>query len=96
MFTSALPYGCSRHVSSDSELLVRLRLTPRDTSFFDLLAASAQHLVTGANLLGENYISTETKTYESQWGQQHATVLTNFAANILDGTGKPLAVKQVK
>jgi predicted phosphate transport protein (TIGR00153 family) len=32
---------------------VRLRLTPRDTTFFDLLAASAQHLVTGANLLGE-------------------------------------------
>jgi uncharacterized protein len=32
---------------------VRLRLTPRDTSFFDLFAASAQHLVTGANLLGE-------------------------------------------
>lgn len=32
---------------------MRLRLTPRDTTFFDLLAASAQHLVTGANLLGE-------------------------------------------
>jgi uncharacterized protein len=32
---------------------VRLRLTPRDTTYFDLLAASAQHLVTGANLLGE-------------------------------------------
>jgi hypothetical protein len=32
---------------------VRLRLTPRDTSFFDLFAASAQHLVTGANLLSE-------------------------------------------
>jgi len=32
---------------------VRLRLTPRDTTFFDLFAASAQHLVTGANLLGE-------------------------------------------
>jgi uncharacterized protein len=32
---------------------VRLRLTPRDTSFFDLLAASAAHLVTGANLLAE-------------------------------------------
>jgi len=32
---------------------VRLRLTPRDTSFFDLLAASAVHLVTGANLLAE-------------------------------------------
>jgi uncharacterized protein len=32
---------------------VRLRLTPRDTTFFDLFAASASHLVTGANLLGE-------------------------------------------
>jgi len=32
---------------------VRLRLTPRNTSFFDLLADSAAHLVTGANLLAE-------------------------------------------
>jgi predicted phosphate transport protein (TIGR00153 family) len=32
---------------------VRLRLTPRDTTFFDLLAALAQHNVTGANLLAE-------------------------------------------
>jgi predicted phosphate transport protein (TIGR00153 family) len=30
---------------------VRLQLTPRDTSFFDLLTESAQHLVIGANLL---------------------------------------------
>nr|WP_276582114.1 DUF47 family protein [Cellulomonas sp. RIT-PI-Y] len=30
-----------------------MRLTPRDTSFFDLLAASAAHLVTGANLVAE-------------------------------------------
>jgi predicted phosphate transport protein (TIGR00153 family) len=32
---------------------VRLRLTPRDTTYFDLFADSAKHLVTGANLLGE-------------------------------------------
>jgi len=32
---------------------VRLRLTPRDTTFFDLFAASALHLVTGANLLSQ-------------------------------------------
>jgi predicted phosphate transport protein (TIGR00153 family) len=32
---------------------VRFRLTPRDTSFFDLFTDSAQHLVTGAKLLGE-------------------------------------------
>lgn len=29
----------------------RFRLTPRDTTFFDLLGDSASHLVTGANLL---------------------------------------------
>lgn len=32
---------------------MRLRLTPRDTSFFDLLAVTAEHLITGANLLAE-------------------------------------------
>ncbi|GCD19363.1 DUF47 family protein [Cellulomonas fimi] len=32
---------------------MRLRLTPRDTTYFDLFADSAKHLVTGANLLGE-------------------------------------------
>ncbi|MDM7832304.1 DUF47 domain-containing protein [Cellulomonas edaphi] len=32
---------------------MRLRLTPRDNTFFDLFAASASHLVTGANLLGQ-------------------------------------------
>ncbi len=30
---------------------MRLRLTPRDTSFFDILAVTAEHLITGANLL---------------------------------------------
>lgn len=29
------------------------RMTPRDTTFFDLFAASAEHLVTGSKLLGE-------------------------------------------
>ncbi|HEX5510875.1 MAG TPA: DUF47 family protein [Actinomycetales bacterium] len=32
---------------------MRLRLTPKDTSFFDLFAAQAQHLVVGAGLLAE-------------------------------------------
>lgn len=30
--------------------------------------------------------TTQTKEYESVWGEQHATVLQNFAANVLDGT----------
>ncbi|GII98466.1 phosphate transport regulator [Sediminihabitans luteus] len=32
---------------------MRMRLTPRDSSFFDLLTASAEHLVTGSKLLAE-------------------------------------------
>lgn len=32
---------------------VRLRLTPQETSFFDLFSTSASHLVTGARLLAE-------------------------------------------
>jgi predicted dehydrogenase len=51
-----------------------------------ITAEDAKQLFMGANLLGEDYSVTTTKTYESQWGQQHSTVLTNFAANILDGT----------
>src|SRR5450830_726532 len=59
--TSARSVTCSpprcpslgRHVSPPPEPPVRLRLTPRDNTFFDLFAASAQHLVTGANLLSE-------------------------------------------
>ena len=32
------------------------------------------------------WMTTETKTYQSAWGEQHEKVLANFAANILDGT----------
>jgi predicted dehydrogenase len=74
-------------VVDDSQTVTihRFREPEQDVSA-RITAEDAKQLFTGANLLGENYISTETKTYESQWGQQHATVLTNFAANILDGT----------
>ncbi|MFV0252773.1 MAG: DUF47 domain-containing protein [Beutenbergiaceae bacterium] len=34
---------------------MRLRLTPRDTTFFDLFASSAGHLVTGADLLAQMF-----------------------------------------
>ena len=33
-----------------------------------------------------DYYSSEVLEFESQWGSQHAGVLENFAANILDGT----------
>lgn len=34
----------------------------------------------------DQYLSTEVIEFESVWGEQHAGVLENFAANILDGT----------
>ena len=34
----------------------------------------------------EEYYTTEVIEFESAWGAQHAGVLENFAANILDGT----------
>lgn len=34
----------------------------------------------------EDYLSTEVIEFESAWGGQHAGVLENFAANVLDGT----------
>lgn len=37
----------------DSEKPVRFSLTPKDATFFDLFAASAQHLVIGADLLAQ-------------------------------------------
>lgn len=47
---------------------------------------STRRLFAGENILGEDFITTETTSYESVWGQQHASVLENFAANILQGT----------
>jgi predicted dehydrogenase len=47
---------------------------------------STRRLFAGENILGEDFITTETKSYESVWGQQHAAVLENFAAHILHGT----------
>ncbi|MET0694018.1 MAG: Gfo/Idh/MocA family oxidoreductase [Propionibacteriaceae bacterium] len=44
-----------------------------------------KQLFTGKLSMGD-YASTEVIEFESAWGAQHAGVLENFAANILDGT----------
>jgi predicted dehydrogenase len=61
---------------SEDEQAASARTTPEST----------RRLFAGENILGEDFMKTETKSYESAWGQQHAAVLTNFAAHILDGT----------
>jgi len=59
----------------EEEQVASARTTPEST----------KRLFAGENILGDDFVTTETKTYQSVWGQQHATVLTNFATHILEG-----------
>jgi predicted dehydrogenase len=61
---------------AEDEQVASARTTPEST----------KRLFAGENILGDDFVTTETKTYESVWGQQHASVLANFAAHVLDGT----------
>jgi len=61
---------------AEAEQVASARTTPEST----------KRLFAGENILGDDFMTTETKTYESVWGQQHAAVLTNFAAHVIDGT----------
>ncbi len=70
---------------SQTVTITRFREAEQDASAA-ITAEAAKNLFSGENILGDDYLTTETKTYESQWGQQHSTVLANFAANVLDGT----------
>jgi predicted dehydrogenase len=62
------------------------RLAKPEREISDSLSADdVKQLFTGRLKLDE-YTSTEVIEFESVWGGQHAGVLQNFAANILDGT----------
>ena len=62
------------------------RLTKPEREISDSLSADdVKQLFTGRLKLDE-YTSTEVIEFESVWGGQHAGVLQNFAANILDNT----------
>ncbi|MDO5726657.1 MAG: DUF47 family protein, partial [Bowdeniella nasicola] len=47
---------------------MRFRLTPRDTSFFDILTEAANYLVTGADLLAQ--LACSDNSNQSDIGQQ--------------------------
>src|SRR4051794_6242053 len=53
LFTAGCAYDPLRTVPAHQENDVRLRLTPREDSFYDMFAHSANNLVTGARLLVE-------------------------------------------
>lgn len=71
--------------NSQTVTITRFREPEQDASA-KITAEAAKNLFSGENILGDDFLTTETNTYESVWGQQHASVLENFAANILRGT----------
>lgn len=73
-------------VVDNSETVTITRLTDAEQAISDSMsAADVVNLFRGQADLGR-YMTTETRSYTSQWGRQHADVLANFAANIVDGT----------
>lgn len=68
---------------SKTVTITRLSEAEQDLSR-NMAMEDVRKLFTG-QLNTEELFTTETKEYESAWGQQHATVMQNFAANILDG-----------
>ena len=86
--TDRLEILCDRGkiVVDNSKTVTITRLTDSERTISDSMsAADVVNLFRGQADLGQ-YMTTETKTYESVWGKQHADVLANFAANIVDGT----------
>ena len=73
-------------VVENSKTATVTRLTRPEQELSDSITAEdAKKLFTGELHLEENY-SSEVIEFDSAWGGQHAGVLENFAANILDGT----------
>ena len=70
--------------NSDTVTVTRLVDSERDLSA-SMTVADVADLFRG-KVDTARWMSTETRTYESTWGQQHSDVLRNFAANIVDGT----------
>jgi predicted dehydrogenase len=70
--------------SSKTATVTRLSKPERELSA-DMTMADVVRLFSGQLDVGELY-EQETIELDSPWGEQHAGVLENFAANILDGT----------
>jgi predicted dehydrogenase len=86
--TDRLEILCDRGkiVVDDSKTVTITRLSDTEQAISgSMTTADVVDLFRGQADLGR-YMTTTTTTYESRWGQQHADVLANFAANIVDGT----------
>ncbi|QPZ39498.1 Gfo/Idh/MocA family protein [Paramicrobacterium chengjingii] len=73
-------------VVENSKTVTITRLTAPEQAISENMSMDdVRKLFTGQLDTGALF-ETETTEYESVWGQQHATVMQNFAVNILDGT----------
>jgi len=73
-------------VVEGSKTVTITRLTDNEQDLSrNMSMEESRKLFSGGDVLS-GMKETETKTYDSVWGQQHADVLTNFADHILDGT----------
>ena len=70
--------------NSKTATVTRLRKPEQELSA-GMDMQDVMRLFTG-ELNTDDYYTTETIEFDSPWGQQHAGVLQNFAANIQDGT----------
>jgi predicted dehydrogenase len=62
------------------------RLSKPERQISDSIDAEGAKLLFSGGLKTDQYLSTEVLEFASPWGEQHAGVLQNFAAHILDGT----------
>jgi len=86
--TDRLEILCDRGkvVVDDSATVTITRLADDERSLSDsMTAADVVDLFRGKADTGR-WMTTETRTYRSKWGEQHADVLRNFTDNVLDGT----------
>ena len=70
--------------NSSTATVIRLKAPERELS--ESIETQEIGKLLGGQLDTTEYYTTETLEFESPWGVQHAAVLDNFAASILDGT----------
>lgn len=73
-------------VVTDSKTAVVTRLTRPEREISESLGADQVAKLFRGEVKTSDFYTEETIEFESQWGGQHAGVLENFAANVLDGT----------
>lgn len=73
-------------IVENSKVATVIRLHKPERELSDSMGADDVRKLFMGKLNPKEYYTTEVLEFESVWGAQHAGVLENFAANILDGT----------